>query len=144
MLKKKTVLKAEYNDQLEKGLVLPVMEEFYSIQGEGFHTGKAAYFIRIGGCDVGCSWCDVKESWNAEAFPPSDVHKLLLGAIRSKARSVVVTGGEPWGLVRSDSARQVMNLALEPLFLCCRMKSTTSRTPEVNLWNFFVQSRNRI
>lgn len=88
-------MKAEYNDQLEKGLVLPVMEEFYSIQGEGFHTGKAAYFIRIGGCDVGCSWCDVKESWNAEAFPPSDVHKLLLGAIRSKSRSVVVTGGEP-------------------------------------------------
>jgi len=71
------------------------MEEFYSIQGEGFHTGKVAYFIRIGGCDVGCSWCDVKEAWNAELFPPTDVNELLQRAIQQKSRSVVVTGGEP-------------------------------------------------
>ena len=50
----------------EDGTLLPLMEEFYTIQGEGFHTGKAAYFIRLGGCDVGCHWCDVKESWDAE------------------------------------------------------------------------------
>ncbi len=71
------------------------MEDFYSIQGEGFHTGKAAYFIRIGGCDVGCSWCDIKESWNADLFPPSDVYKIVQRVIASKVRSVVVTGGEP-------------------------------------------------
>ena len=48
---------------------LPVMEAFYTIQGEGFHQGKAAYFIRLGGCDVGCVWCDVKESWDASKHP---------------------------------------------------------------------------
>ena len=53
----------------EDGTLLPLMEEFYTIQGEGFHTGKAAYFIRLGGCDVGCHWCDVKESWDAELHP---------------------------------------------------------------------------
>ena len=54
---------------LEAGLMLPVMEQFYTIQGEGYNTGRAAYFIRLGGCDVGCVWCDVKESWDADAHP---------------------------------------------------------------------------
>ena len=57
------------NEHLSDGKILPLMEEFYTIQGEGFHSGKAAYFIRIGGCDVGGHWCDVKESWNAELHP---------------------------------------------------------------------------
>ena len=57
--------------EIREGLVVPLMEEFYTIQGEGFHTGKAAYFIRIGGCDVGCHWCDVKESWNPDSHPPT-------------------------------------------------------------------------
>ena len=56
---------------VNKGLMLPLMEEFYTIQGEGYHKGTAAYFIRIGGCDVGCHWCDVKESWNADLHPPT-------------------------------------------------------------------------
>lgn len=71
------------------------MEEFYSLQGEGFNTGKAAYFLRIGGCDVGCHWCDVKESWNASVFPPVSVDEVIARAASCPAGAVVVTGGEP-------------------------------------------------
>lgn len=74
---------------------LPVMETFYSVQGEGFHTGKAAFFIRLGGCDVGCSWCDVKESWNADQHPRKLISDLADEAKRSGAEIVIVTGGEP-------------------------------------------------
>lgn len=75
--------------------MLPVMEEFYSIQGEGYNTGKAAYFLRIGGCDVGCRWCDVKESWNADLHPLVEVDEIIKRAIDCPADSVVITGGEP-------------------------------------------------
>lgn len=81
--------------KLEQGIMLPVMEEFYTIQGEGFHTGKAAYFIRVGGCDVGCHWCDVKESWNAALHPLTNIDEVVEHALRYTAKSVVVTGGEP-------------------------------------------------
>jgi 7-carboxy-7-deazaguanine synthase len=80
---------------LEDGTVLPLMEEFYTIQGEGFHTGKPAYFIRIGGCDVGCHWCDVKESWDAKLHPPTDVDLIVSNAAGFPGKAVVVTGGEP-------------------------------------------------
>lgn len=76
------------------GTMLPLMEEFYTIQGEGFHTGKAAYFIRIGGCDVGCHWCDVKESWNADLHPPTAIDRVVENAAQF-SDTVVVTGGEP-------------------------------------------------
>jgi hypothetical protein len=66
---------------LEKGEVLPLMEAFYTIQGEGFHKGKASYFIRIGGCDVGCHWCDVKESWDAQAHPLVSTEKIIGDAL---------------------------------------------------------------
>ncbi len=84
---------------INKGEMLPLMEEFYTIQGEGFHTGKAAYFIRIGGCDVGCHWCDVKESWNADLHPPTYTDSIVDNVIKN-AQTVVVTGGEPtmWNL----------------------------------------------
>ena len=82
-------------DIFEGGKKLPIMEEFYTLQGEGFNTGKAAYFVRVGGCDVGCSWCDSKESWNAELFPPLDVDSVVQNAINEHANTVVVTGGEP-------------------------------------------------
>ncbi len=82
-------------DIFEGGRKLPVMEEFYSIQGEGFNMGQAAYFLRIGGCDVGCSWCDTKESWNAELFPPVDIDPIIEKIIKSPSKTVVVTGGEP-------------------------------------------------
>lgn len=71
------------------------MEEFYSIQGEGANTGKAAYFIRIGGCDVGCNWCDVKESWNPKIHPLTPADEIIKNINQCKARAVVVTGGEP-------------------------------------------------
>ena len=79
---------------ITKGEMLPLMEEFYTIQGEGFHTGKAAYFIRIGGCDVGCHWCDVKESWNAELHPPTKTKNIVQNAV-NYTNTVVITGGEP-------------------------------------------------
>ncbi len=77
------------------GTLLPLMEDFYTIQGEGFNTGKAAYFIRLGGCDVGCHWCDVKESWDAELHPLTSVDEIVLNANRYPGKAVVVTGGEP-------------------------------------------------
>ena len=81
-------------DLLEKGKSLPVMESFYTIQGEGFHKGKASYFIRIGGCDVGCHWCDVKESWDAAAHPIISTKEIIDEAIKY-SDTIVITGGEP-------------------------------------------------
>ncbi len=77
------------------GTLLPLMEEFYTIQGEGFHSGKAAYFIRLGGCDVGCHWCDVKESWDAELHPLTQADHIVRNAEKYPGKAVVVTGGEP-------------------------------------------------
>ena len=88
------MLKKEIQIEVEKGVMLPLMEEFYTIQGEGYHTGTAAYFIRVGGCDVGCHWCDVKESWNAELHPPTHVNTIVANAAKY-ARTIVITGGEP-------------------------------------------------
>ncbi len=79
---------------IDSGKMLPLMEEFYTIQGEGFHSGKAAYFIRIGGCDVGCHWCDVKESWNADLHPATESLKIIKN-VKKNADTVVITGGEP-------------------------------------------------
>ena len=76
-------------------LSLPVMEHFYTIQGEGYHQGRAAYFIRLGGCDVGCVWCDVKDSWDAEKHPKFNIEYLLLNIEKTPAKLVVITGGEP-------------------------------------------------
>jgi organic radical activating enzyme len=74
---------------------LPVMEHFYTLQGEGFHQGKAAYFIRLGGCDVGCVWCDVKDSWDAEKHPKLEAGSLKMEVRKTPAKIVVITGGEP-------------------------------------------------
>jgi organic radical activating enzyme len=74
---------------------LPVMEAFYTLQGEGFHQGRAAYFIRLGGCDVGCVWCDVKESWDASIHPQISVEEIVERASEEQGRLAVVTGGEP-------------------------------------------------
>ncbi len=74
---------------------LPVMENFYTIQGEGSYQGHAAYFIRLGGCDVGCIWCDVKESWDVNAHPKIEVQELVKKAKSSGTEIVVITGGEP-------------------------------------------------
>ncbi len=85
----------KFKNILQKGRKLPLMEEFYTLQGEGAHTGQAAYFIRIGGCDVGCYWCDSKLSWNAKDHPPVATDEIVERAAQYPGKAVVVTGGEP-------------------------------------------------
>lgn len=105
------MVNASTKELLAKGEMLPLMEEFYTIQGEGFHTGKAAYFIRIGGCDVGCHWCDVKESWNAKLHPPTSTDSIVENVIKY-ANTVVITGGEPlmWELDYITNALKANNI----------------------------------
>jgi 7-carboxy-7-deazaguanine synthase len=85
---------------ISDGTSLPLVEEFFSLQGEGFHSGKAAYFIRLGGCDIGCSWCDSRFSWNPDLHPMVETKSIIDRVVESGADSVVVTGGEPlmWSL----------------------------------------------
>ncbi|NLR64026.1 7-carboxy-7-deazaguanine synthase QueE [Chitinophaga varians] len=78
-----------------KTSTLPVMESFYTLQGEGYYQGKAAYFIRLGGCDVGCHWCDVKESWDALKHPQREITEIVEEAAAHPGRLAVITGGEP-------------------------------------------------
>ena len=99
-------MKQEIQDLVNQGKMLPLMEEFYTIQGEGFHKGTAAYFIRIGGCDVGCHWCDVKESWIAELHPPTATEKIVANAKRY-SDTIVVTGGEPLMWDMTELTRQL-------------------------------------
>ena len=107
----KKMLQKETQIAVEKGEMLPLMEEFYTIQGEGYHTGTAAYFIRIGGCDVGCHWCDVKESWNAALHPPTAISQIIANAAKY-ANTVVITGGEPlmWDMNLLTSQLKAQNL----------------------------------
>jgi 7-carboxy-7-deazaguanine synthase len=98
----------------DDGRKLPLVEEFFTLQGEGFQTGSAAYFIRLGGCDVGCSWCDSKFSWNPDIHPLVDADIIVDHVMKSGADSVVVTGGEPlmWNLD----------------YLCSKLKKINIRT----------------
>lgn len=80
---------------LEGGRLLPLVEDFYTIQGEGYHSGKPAYFIRLGGCDVGCRWCDAKYTWNPKMYPPTEVATIISRAASCSAQAIVITGGEP-------------------------------------------------
>lgn len=79
----------------DTSLALPVMEAFYTLQGEGAHQGRAAYFIRLGGCDVGCVWCDVKDSWDVTKHPLVSIDEIVSKAVSHPGRLAVVTGGEP-------------------------------------------------
>ncbi|MBT8310588.1 MAG: 7-carboxy-7-deazaguanine synthase QueE [Flavobacteriaceae bacterium] len=105
-------MKTEIQEQVDKGLMLPLMEEFYTIQGEGYHKGTAAYFVRIGGCDVGCHWCDVKESWNAELHPPTETSEIVENAIKY-SDTVVVTGGEPLTWDMTELTKQLKSKGLQ-------------------------------
>ena len=82
------------NDKLSVGKVLPLMESFHSLQGEGYHSGLPAYFIRLGGCDIGCHWCDVKESWNFQKHPLTPIKNIVENVV-DNVENVVITGGEP-------------------------------------------------
>jgi 7-carboxy-7-deazaguanine synthase len=124
----------ERKTALELGTVLPLMEEFYTIQGEGFHSGKAAYFIRIGGCDVGCHWCDVKESWDAALHPPTAVDTIVEHAAKFPAKAIVVTGGEPTlynlDYLTGQLKKQGMNTFLE----------TSGAYPITGIWDWVCLS----
>jgi organic radical activating enzyme len=92
---------------------LPVMEHFYTIQGEGYHQGKAAYFIRLGGCDVGCVWCDVKDSWDAGKHPKYEVGSLKSVVRKTPAEIVVITGGEPLMHNLDELTRELQSAGLK-------------------------------
>jgi len=87
-------MEIKVKELVDQGKMLPLMEEFYTIQGEGYHKGTAAYFIRVGGCDVGCHWCDVKESWNPAIHPPTAIDSIADNAA-NYSQTIVITGGEP-------------------------------------------------
>jgi 7-carboxy-7-deazaguanine synthase len=92
---------------------LPVMESFYTIQGEGFHQGRAAYFIRLGGCDVGCVWCDVKDSWDASKHPLIYIDALVQEIKKTPAKLIVITGGEPLMHDLTDLTKTLQELGYE-------------------------------
>ena len=99
-------------------LELPLMEHFYTLQGEGKHSGRAAYFIRLAGCDVGCVWCDVKESWNPEDHPLTDLKTISNWVNDSKTDFVVITGGEPalydlTSLISTLKSKKALEIAIE-------------------------------
>lgn len=126
-------MKKEIQDLINKGEMLPLMEEFYTIQGEGAHTGTAAYFIRIGGCDVGCHWCDVKESWNAKLHPPTK-SDLIVDNVIKHADTVVITGGEPlmWSLDYITNQLQKNNIKTHI--------ETSGAYPFSGTWDWFCLS----
>lgn len=127
---------------------LPVMEAFYTIQGEGAHQGRAAYFIRLGGCDVGCHWCDVKESWDADAHPQQSVREIVDEAARHPARLAVITGGEPLmhdlaelcdALHRHGFTINIETSGAHPLsgaldWICLSPKKFKAPLPEIYSW----------
>ncbi len=117
--------------------MLPLMEEFYTIQGEGYHTGTAAYFIRIGGCDVGCHWCDVKESWNAQLHPPTSTDIIVANA-KKYAETVVVTGGEPLTWDMSTLTRKLKEQQLRVHI------ETSGAYPVSGTWDWFCLSPKKL
>src|SRR5690606_1972472 len=119
--------------EVEKGTMLPLMEDFYTIQGEGFHTGTAAYFVRLGGCDVGCHWCDVKERWDANLHPPTSVPDIV-SKVSGIAKTVVVTGGEPlmWDMTALTSAIRAAGMRAHI--------ETSGAYPVTGEWDWFCLS----
>lgn len=122
------------NEELvSQGLMLPLMEEFYTIQGEGAHTGRAAYFVRIGGCDVGCHWCDVKESWNPAIHPPTAIEAIAENAA-AYSKTIVITGGEPlmWNMDPLTTALMSKGLQIH--------LETSGAYPVSGNWDWFCLS----
>ncbi|MGB1449597.1 MAG: 7-carboxy-7-deazaguanine synthase QueE [Flavobacteriaceae bacterium] len=119
--------------QVDAGQVLPLMEAFYTLQGEGFHKGSAAYFIRIGGCDVGCHWCDVKESWDAEKHPPTAIEHIVDEA-KKYSDTIVITGGEPlmWDMQPLTSALKNAGMKIHI--------ETSGAYPITGTWDWFCLS----
>lgn len=126
--------------ELEEGRLLPLVENFYTIQGEGYHTGKPAYFIRLGGCDVGCSWCDAKETWNPKKFPPVPVEQIIREATLCPAQAIVITGGEPLRYPLDILCEELKNKGLEIFLETSGSESFSGRfdwvclSPKKNKW----------
>ena len=110
------------------------MEHFYTLQGEGYHQGRAAYFIRLGGCDVGCVWCDVKESWDATHHPLTDIDMLVEEVKKTPARMVVITGGEPLLHNLDELTQHLNNAGLETNI------ETSGSSPLSGKWNWVCLS----
>ena len=126
-------MKVPTQQDVDKGNALPLMEAFYTLQGEGYHKGSAAYFIRIGGCDVGCHWCDVKESWDAERHPATPIASIVSEA-KKYANTVVVTGGEPlmWNMAPLTEALKLNG--------CATHIETSGAYPLSGQWDWFCLS----
>lgn len=120
-------------EQVEAGVVLPLMEAFYTLQGEGYHKGSAAYFIRIGGCDVGCHWCDVKESWDAKLHPPTEI-KSIISEANKYSDTIVITGGEPlmWNMEPLTNGLKAKGISIHI--------ETSGAYPITGHWDWFCLS----
>lgn len=110
------------------------MEHFYTIQGEGFHQGRAAYFIRLGGCDVGCVWCDVKESWDAAKHPMMQINTLVQEVQQTQAKLIVITGGEPLMHQLDELTQDLQNHGYETNI------ETSGSSPLSGFWNWICLS----
>ncbi len=128
---------SEQESLIQSGEWLPIMEEFYSLQGEGYNTGKAAYFIRIGGCDVGCHFCDVKESWNASLHNPTPIMDVVERARECPAQSVIITGGEPLLYNLTPLCEELGRLGIE------RILETSGSSPMSGSWDWICLSAKR-
>jgi len=114
--------------------VLPVMEHFYTLQGEGAYQGQAAYFVRLGGCDVGCVWCDVKDSWDAAKHPLLKIEDLLFSIKSTPSKIVVVTGGEPLLHDLTELTTQLKNAGLRTHI------ETSGSAPLSGTWDWITLS----
>jgi len=126
-------MESQLKEQVNLGTALPLMEAFYTLQGEGYHKGSAAYFIRIGGCDVGCHWCDVKESWDAEKHPPTQIDQIVEEA-QKYSDTIVITGGEPlmWNMQPLTAALQAVGMKIHI--------ETSGAYPITGEWDWFCLS----
>ncbi|MGB5981373.1 MAG: 7-carboxy-7-deazaguanine synthase QueE [Nonlabens sp.] len=131
------MLEKEIKTAVDKGEMLPLMEEFYTIQGEGYHTGRAAYFIRVGGCDVGCHWCDVKESWDPEKHPPTQTSQIVENAAKY-SNTIVVTGGEPLTWDMGPLTSQLKEIGVQVHI------ETSGAYPITGTWDWFCLSPKKV
>ncbi|MGN6533131.1 MAG: 7-carboxy-7-deazaguanine synthase QueE [Ginsengibacter sp.] len=122
------------SNTINKITTLPIMEAFYTLQGEGFHQGKAAYFIRLAGCDVGCVWCDVKESWDENLYPLQTIEEIVSKAKENPARLAVITGGEP-----TLYNLQTLTFALQKEGFQTNIE-TSGSSPLTGIWNWICLS----
>jgi len=113
---------------------LPVMEHFYTIQGEGFYQGRAAYFIRLGGCDVGCVWCDVKESWDASKHPKYSIAQIVNYVTDANAKLAVITGGEPLLHQLDELTQALQNVGVQTNI------ETSGSSPLTGTWDWICVS----